>query len=150
MLFRSALAGRRDYIVGTYPTERAEEGRFRWTRRRATFTLVAPQPHLVIRYHVGHPDVDARPVKIRITTPCQTLVDEFRHDTDTVTRAFELPDGQAMVRFDVEVSRTWSPADSGQPDRRSLGAAIQADFVAESGVVSSISGWVPLTPCSPV
>ena len=123
---------------------------FRWTRRHATFTLVAPQPHLVIRYHVGHPDVDTRPVKVRITTPCQTLVDEFRHDTGTVTRAFELPAGQPMVRFDVEVSRTWSPADAGESDHRSLGAAIQADFVGEPGVVSSISGWVPLTPCRPV
>src|SRR5262249_37723054 len=51
----------RDYIVGTYPSEPLPQGQFRWTRRRATFALGAQTTHLMIRYHVEHPDVTTQP-----------------------------------------------------------------------------------------
>ena len=146
-LARAELTNR-DYIVGTYPGERTPEGAFRWTRRRATFALGVPSRHLIIRFHVEHPDAATRPVKVRITTPCQTLVDQFMTGGDA--RAYELPEGQTRVVFDTEVSRVWRPSDYGQTDDRELGVAVETDFVGTPTVVSSQQRWIPLRQCGPV
>jgi hypothetical protein len=102
----------RDYIVGTYPSEPLPQGQFRWTRKRATFALGAQTTHLMIRYHVEHPDVAAHPVRLRITTPCQTIVDRLFTDMSVDGQALELAEGQTRVVFDTEVSRTWRPQTS--------------------------------------
>ena len=138
----------RDYVTGTYPGERLPQGSFRWTKRRATFALAVPSRYLVIRFHVDHPDVETHPVKLRIATSCQTLVDEFRRDATTGARAFELSAGQRRVVFETEVSRTWRPSDAGNADNRDLGVAIEADFVGTPTVVSSQERWIPLKPCA--
>jgi hypothetical protein len=104
----------------------------------------------VLRFHVEHPDIATHPVKVRITTACQTLVDEFLTDTDVNGRAYELPAGQSRIAFDTEVSRTWRPADVGKPDRRDLGLAVEVDFVGTETVVSSQERWIPLQACGPV
>ncbi|HEY6223589.1 MAG TPA: O-antigen ligase family protein, partial [Gemmatimonadales bacterium] len=140
----------RDYIIGTYPGEPLETGYFRWTRKRATFALAAPSRFLVLRYHVEHPDIGTHPVKVRITTACQTLVDEFLTEPSLDARNYELPDGQSRVVFETEVSRTWRPADFGKSDRRELGLAVQADFVGTRDVVTSQGRWIPLQRCPPV
>ncbi len=145
-LARAELTNR-DYVIGTYPAERLPQGQFRWTRQRATFALAVPSRYLVIRYHVEHPDVGTHPVKLRITTPCQTLVDEFRTDSGIDERAFELPDDQRRVVFETNVSRTWRPSTSGLADARELGAAIEADFVGTPSVVASRERWIPLKSC---
>ena len=75
-----------------------------------------------------HPDIGTHPVKVRITTDCQTLVDQFLTDDSTDARAFEIPPGQSRVVFDTEVSRTWRPSDSGNADTRELGLAVEADL----------------------
>ena len=137
----------RDYIIGTYPSERLPQGQFRWTRKHATFALAARSPYLVIRYHVEHPDLATHPVKLRITTPCQSLVDQFMTDAEVDGRAFALPPHMDRVVFDTDVSRTWSPADRGQRDTRELGAAVEADFVGTPGVVASQDRWIPLKSC---
>ena len=137
----------RDYIVGTYPSEALPQGQFRWTRRRATFALGAQTTHLMIRYHVEHPDVATHPVRLRITTPCQTIVDRLFTDMSVDGQALELPEGQTRVVFDAEVSRTWRPTDFGKPDQRDLGAAVEADFIATPTVVSSLERWIPLKRC---
>ena len=137
----------RDYIVGTYPSEPLPQGQFRWTRKRATFALGAQTTHLMIRYHVEHPDVGTLPVRLRITTPCQTIVDRFFTDMSVDGQALELSEGQSRVVFDTEVSRTWRPIDFGKPDQRELGAAVEADFIATPTVVSSLERWIPLKPC---
>jgi hypothetical protein len=137
----------REYVTGTYPAEQLPEGQFRWTKRHATFALAAPSRYLVIRFHIQHPDADTRPVKLRIATPCQTLVDELRSDSDVDARAVELPEGQQRVVFETDVSRTWNPSDTGQSDTRDLGAAIEADFVGAPSVIASQERWIPLKPC---
>jgi hypothetical protein len=137
----------RDYITGTYPSEPLPQGQFRWTRRRATFALAAQSTHLMIRYHVEHPDVGSHPVRMRIATPCQTIVDRVFTDMSVDGQALVLPEGQARVMFETEVSRTWRPTDFGKPDRRELGAAVEADFVETPTVVSSLERWIPLKPC---
>jgi hypothetical protein len=139
----------RDYITGTYPSEPLPQGQFRWTRRHATFALAAQSTHLMIRYHVEHPDVATHPVRLRIGTPCQTIVDRMFTDMSVDGQALELPAGQTRVVFDTEVSRTWRPTDFGKPDRRELGAAVEADFVETPTVVSSLERWIPLKPCPP-
>jgi hypothetical protein len=144
-----AAATNRDYITGTYPSERTPQGMFRWTKKHSTWALAVPTRHFVIRYHVQHPDAGTHPVKLRITTPCQTLVDEFRKDDSVDGRSFELPEGQQRVTFDTDVSRTWRPSATGGTDTRELGAAIEADFVASSGVVASEDAWIPLKRCEP-
>jgi O-antigen ligase len=138
----------RDYIIGTYPGEPLPQGSFRWTRKRATFALAARSQYLVIRFHALHPDIGTHPVKVRITTDCQTLVDQFLTDDSTDARAFEIPPGQPRVVFDTEVSRTWRPSDSGKTDTRELGLAVEADFVGTPTVVSSQERWIPLKPCA--
>jgi hypothetical protein len=137
----------RDYITGTYPAEQLPQGQFRWTRERATFALAARTTHLVLRYHVEHPDVGTRPVRLRITTPCQTIVDRLFMDGSVDGQALELSEGQNRVVFDAEVSRTWRPSDFGKPDQRELGAAVEADFVGTPTVLSSFERWIPLKPC---
>ena len=134
-------------MTGTYPSEPLPQGQFRWTRRRATFALAAQSTHLMIRYHVEHPDVAANPVRMRIATPCQTIVDRMFTDMSVDGQALELPEGQARVMFETEVSRTWRPTDFGKPDRRDLGAAVEADFVETPTVVSSLERWIRLKPC---
>jgi hypothetical protein len=94
--------------------------------------------------------VATHPVKVRISTPCQTLVDEFLTDTSVDGRNFELPAGESRVVFDTEVSRTWRPADEGKADTRELGLAVQADFVGTPDVVASQGSWIPLKAYSPV
>jgi hypothetical protein len=137
----------RDYIIGTYPAEQLPQGQFRWTRKRATFALAAQSTHLVLRYHVEHPDVAAHPVRFRISTPCQTIVDRLFMDGSVDGQALELPEGQNRMVFDTEVSHTWRPADFGKPDQRELGAAVEADFVGTPTVVSSLGQWIPLKAC---
>ena len=137
----------RDYITGTYPSEPLPQGQFRWTRRRATFALAAQSRHFMIRYHVEHPDVASHPVRLRIATPCQTIVDRVFTDMFVDGQALELPEGQSRMVFDTEVSRTWRPTDFGKPDRRELGAAVEADFVETPTVVSSLERWIPLKTC---
>jgi hypothetical protein len=137
----------RDYIIGTYPSEPLPQGQFRWTRRRATFALAAQSTHLIIRYHVEHPDVATHPVRLSIATPCQTIVDRVFTDMSVDGQALVLPEGQSRVVFDTEVSRTWRPADFGKPDQRELGAAVEADFVETPTVVSSLERWIPLKIC---
>jgi hypothetical protein len=142
-----AATTNREYVTGAYAAERLPQGQFRWTKKDATFALAAPSRYLVIRYHIEHPDADTHPVKVRITTPCQTLADEFRSDSTIEARAFVLPEGQQRIVFQTNVSRTWRPSDTGQSDARDLGAAIEADFVGTPGVVASQEHWVPLEPC---
>jgi hypothetical protein len=148
-LVRAARTNR-DYITGTYPSERLPQGQFRWTQRHASFALAARSRHLVIRYHVAHPDVDTHPVQLRITTACQTLVDELRTDSAINAGAFELPEGEDRVVFETDVSRTWKPSDTGESDTRTLGAAIEADFIGTPDVVTSQDRWIPLKRCGPV
>ena len=89
-------------------------------------------------------------MKLRITTACQTLVDEFRTDSAINAQAFELPEGEDRVIFETDVSRTWKPSDTGESDTRALGAAIEADFVGTPDVVTSQDHWIPLKRCGPV
>jgi hypothetical protein len=145
-----AARAHRDYVTGTYPAEALPEGQFRWTARRATFVLEAPTRFLVIRYHVEHPDAGSRPVKLRIFTPCQTLADEFRTDSEVGVRAFELPDGQDRVEFETDVSRTWRPSSVGQADSRELGAAVEAAFVPARSVAGVPDTWVSLKSCGSI
>ena len=86
-------------------------------------------------------------MRLRITTPCETLVDQFRSDSAVNARAFELPEGQNRVVFDTDVSRTWQPSRFGEADTRELGVAIEADFVGTLSVVASQQRWIPLKPC---
>ena len=137
----------RDYIIGTYPGELLPQGSFRWTKKRAAFALAVPSRYLVIRFHVEHPDIGTHPVKVRIETDCQTLVDEFLTDHNVDARALEIPPGQTRIVFNTEVSRTWRPSDVGKADRRDLGVAVEADFVGTPDVVSSQERWIPLKPC---
>ncbi len=143
-----AEATDRDYVVGTYPGEPSEQGTFRWTRKQATFGLNAPSKYLVIRVHVEHPDADMRPVQVRLRTPCQTLFDGTLRDSTIQTRAVELPEGQHRIVFDSSVSRTWRPSDFGSDDHRTLGVAVETDFIATPAVVSSQDQWMMLKPCS--
>jgi hypothetical protein len=137
----------RDYIIGTYPGERLPQGSFRWTRRHATFALAVPSRYLVVRFHVAQPDIGTHPVKVRIMTACQTLVDEFVADASVYALAYEIPSGESRIVFDTDVSRTWRPSDFGQADTRELGLAVEADFVGTPTVVSSQERWIPLKAC---
>jgi O-antigen ligase/polysaccharide polymerase Wzy-like membrane protein len=138
----------RDYIIGTYPSEPLPQGQFRWTRKHATFALAVRSRHLMIRYHIEHPDVSTHPVRLLIATPCQTIVDGFLTDAFVDGQALELPEGQNRVVFETDVSRTWRPADFGKADRRELGLAVEADFLGTPDVVASLERSIPLKPCS--
>lgn len=118
---------------GFYQSEKAKEGmNFRWTREYGGLTVQIKKPVMRIPILASHPDIQRRPVKVRVY-----LVKEFFKKKKLLkeilltqsawqTYEFYLPDeaGQEVILL-FEVSRTWNPLKwLGTPDPRNLGVAI--------------------------
>ena len=101
---------------------------FRWTEARAEVTLAADTAWLVVRTWVAHPDAATEPVRLRLATPCQVVLDRELRDATPVDLALLLT-APRTVQLSVEVSRAWRPADFGGVDTRELGAGLSTDFV---------------------
>jgi hypothetical protein len=144
---RAQHAGR-DYVVGAYPPEPLPEGNeFRWTGREARFIWAAKTRYMAIRLWAHHPDIASKPVHVTVTSPCGVLFDEDLKSDASISLGMVLPDGQRTLEATVRVSRTWSPADAGEPDDRQLGVGILADFSTDPAFAKSQLRAVKLSGC---
>lgn len=121
----------RPYVIGAYPAEPFEEGGvFHWTTDEARFIWQAQRPTFMIRLWASHPDIEQRPVRVTMTTPCGRL---FERQVDThvpIALVVTLPPGVTTLDVTVGVSRTWRPAAAGLgSDTRALGIAVSADSI---------------------
>jgi O-antigen ligase len=118
---------------GLYQVETTEDGRkFQWMREYGGMTLKIEKPIIQIPLHVSHPDIEKRPVKVRIYLikeffKEQRLLDEITLN-NSIWRTYEylIPEevGNEVILL-VKVSRTWNPQKVlGTPDPRNLGVAV--------------------------
>jgi hypothetical protein len=113
--------------------EKTSDGReFRWTREYGGLSLKIEKPVLVVPLHASHPDIQKKPVQVRI----YLVKDLFKHKTFlkkiTLSRnewqdiVLSVPEdvGQEAILL-LKVSRTWNPLKTkGIPDPRNLGVAV--------------------------
>jgi hypothetical protein len=118
----------RPLVTGTYAPEVGPSGEFRWTREAAHFYWPATDRFILLRLGAQHPDMTQRPVQLTVSTPCSTVLDVAVTSPDLVTLGLEVPEGQPMVEWTVQVSRAFHPSDFGGEDRRKLGATVSMDF----------------------
>jgi hypothetical protein len=119
----------REYVAGAYQPERLPGGdAFRWTDDESRFVLPAATPWLVVRVWAAHPDIQAEPVEVTLSTPCGVLWDGVLRTEDPVTVGIVLPDGLRVVDTTVDVARTWHPSAYGSSDSRALGVGISTAF----------------------
>jgi hypothetical protein len=118
---------------GFYPAENTNAGKtFRWTREYGGSTMKVAKPVIGIPLLVSHPDVQQKPVKVRIYLfedffEHRQLLAEVTIDRSTwKTYEYEVPRevGKEVILL-VTVSRTWNPLKvMGAPDPRNLGVAV--------------------------
>ena len=143
-----AVRASREYVVGAYPAEVLPgSNEYHWTRQAATFEWPVRPGVLVLHVWASHPDIERRPVQVRISTPCGVIFDEALGSNGPVEMAFEVAPHDTAVEATVGVSRTWRPADviRATNDRRTLGAAVWQDWV-KPGDVARVQVR-PLPPC---
>jgi hypothetical protein len=124
----------RAYVAGAYQPEPQPDGpgEFRWTDDESRFVMPAESRWLVVRLWASHPDIQALPVEVRLSTPCGVLWNEPLRTVDPVTLGVVLPPALGSVDTTVDVSRTWQPSAFGSDDERRLGVGISMSFVGSS------------------
>jgi hypothetical protein len=123
----------REYIGGGYALELDEEGTpFNWTDDDTTLVLPRTQPWLVLRLWADHPDLAQEPVHVTLSAQCGAFFDTTLSGPDRVTVGVHVPEMYRAVDLHVAVSRTWSPAQHGGPDRRRLGVALVHGYAGEA------------------
>jgi len=118
---------------GFYQHEKTNDGKeFRWTRSYGGLTLKIEKPVIAIPLLASHPDIQKKPVKVKI----YLVKDFFKHKklldevtlTQSVWNTYEYDVAQEVgeeVILLFKVSRTWNPLKAfGTPDPRNLGIAI--------------------------
>lgn len=120
--------------AGMYAAERWQDdgspmaGRdYRWTSAQAQVLVPAPQPFLRMPVLVAHPDITTQPVTVTwfinglLATNTAYATPGWREELFFVPDT-PVPVGRAHLA--LRVNRTWTPADYGKDDTRSLGVAI--------------------------
>ena len=118
---------------GFYQHEKTNDGKeFRWTRSYGGLTLKIEKPVIAIPLLASHPDIQKKPVKVKI----YLVKDFFKHKklldevtlTQSVWKTYEYDVAQEVgeeVILLFKVSRTWNPLKAfGTPDPRNLGVAV--------------------------
>jgi len=118
---------------GFYQPEKTNDGKeFRWTRSYGGLTLKIEKPVIAIPLLASHPDIQKKPVKVKIYLvkdffKKKKLIDEITL-TRSVWNTYEYDVAQEVgeeVILLFKVSRTWNPLKAfGTPDPRNLGIAI--------------------------
>jgi len=145
-----ARRAHRDYVVGAYAPEPLPQANvFQWTRQDARFIWSARDRFMVVRFWAPHPDIASKPVHVRLTSRCGILFDEDLTSPESMSLGMALPEGQRTLEASLHVSRTWSPAEAGEADARTLGVGIVADFSNDPVVAASQQRTVKLAGCGP-
>jgi hypothetical protein len=118
---------------GFYQHEKTNDGKeFRWTRSYGGLTLKIEKPVIAIPLLASHPDIQKKPVKVKI----YLVKDFFKHKklldevtlTQSVWKTYEYDVAQEVgeeVILLLKVNRTWNPLKMfGTPDPRNLGVAV--------------------------
>jgi hypothetical protein len=101
----------------------------------------------MVRLWVQHPDAASSPVRVTLSTGCQTLADEEFHTSTPVSVGIELPEGAHTLEAAIQSSRTWQPAPEGRGDSRHLGAAVVAEFLGSQEAVRTQNRFVQAQNC---
>ena len=143
-----AKRAQREYVVGAYALEPfAGSTLFRWTSGEARFTWTGPTRWMMLRLWVQHPDAVSTPVRVTLSTACQTLVNEEFRSSAPVSVGIELPEGASTLAATLRSSRTWQPAPEGKGDSRQLGAAVVAEFLHTHEAVRTQERFVQAKIC---
>jgi hypothetical protein len=118
---------------GFYQHEKTDDGReFRWTREYGGLTVKIEKPVIEIPLLASHPDIQQKPVKVKIYLVKEffkhkKLLDEITLN-QSVWKTCEYDVSQELgeeIILLVKVNRTWNPLKIlGTPDPRNLGVAI--------------------------
>lgn len=112
---------------GWYQWERlGPEFRYRWTKKTASLKLDVEGPVITIPISAAHPDIEQRPVKLKLYLDGQ-LIDEIGlRDRNWQSFDYLIPDPKKKsVELRFKVNRTWNPLETiGSNDDRNLGVAV--------------------------
>jgi len=75
------------------------------------------------------------------------VADVSLRSPESITVGLELPPGQKMVHWTVNVSRTFRPANFGSEDMRELGAMVAAEFTGSGERFRQQQHPTVLKPC---
>jgi hypothetical protein len=115
-----------EYVSGFYDFERLPgQAPFRWTTRHAVDVFPIANRYLRLRYWVNPPDVERRPMGVKIWLQNRLVVDASLRSVTPVTEYVQAPAGEQRLMLEARVSRTWKPSDYGQADTRDIGVAFE-------------------------
>jgi hypothetical protein len=113
--------------------EKTNKGReFRWTRSYGGLTIKIEKPVIVIPLLASHPDIQKKPLKVKLYLVKDFFKSKRLLKEITLTRtewqdvALSVPEdvGREAILL-IKVSRTWNPLKTtGAPDARDLGVAV--------------------------
>ncbi len=127
---------------GFYDVEKTPSGKeFRWTKKNSGMTLSVEKPVISISVHASHPDIQQKPVKVKIFIikdffRKKELLDEVvLNDSTWNTYEYEVPAqiGEEVILL-FKVSRIWNPWKTTRAlDGRNLGVAVGKIQFKEKG-----------------
>jgi hypothetical protein len=116
-----------DYSLGFYLPESEGPEAFRWAKQRAVAVLPAPKYWMEVTVRVNHPDLERKPVDVKVWVDGTLMLRTRLRNRDPVTRYVAVPfDTQIMI--ETWVSRLHA-ADPNVNDRRERGLLVRWNFV---------------------
>lgn len=113
------------YTYGFHAPEPHEAGgEFRWAGRRGVAVIPVRGEQVELSAWIHHPDVEDRPVELKVWFDGDLVIDEVRENGDAVQTIVAPALGQEFMTIETRVGRTWSPTDYGEEDTRELGPGI--------------------------
>jgi hypothetical protein len=126
------------YEYGFYPAQPDAQGNERWTGRHAVAVVEAPKPWIVLTAAVNPmalvPGANrslatpVHPVDLRVWCDGVLAIDQRVTTSAAATAAVHVPEGEARVRLEVDVSDTFRPRMVGVADDREYGALVGWSF----------------------
>jgi hypothetical protein len=118
-----------------------DEQGVRWTAAKAVDVFHADRRWLKIAIGAVAPDAAARPVRVRIWYNKALLLQVDRRGTFPITKYIKMPASGTPIMIQIDVSRTWKPADFGLgSDRQERGVAVGTwEFLQEDPPKGSLT-----------
>ncbi len=118
-----------DYRYGMHdPDPHPDGGTFQWTEARGLVVVPLTDRWIEVSAWTHHPDIAERPVALQVSVDGTPLIESVRSTGEPVVSSVRIPENRVRVTIEVEVDRTWSPADQGEADTRDLGAGFRWRF----------------------
>lgn len=117
-----ALRSNWTYSRGFFGVEAGDYSR--WSAKYAVEVPHAPARWMRLGIGGGGPDVGSNPVRVVVRRNGDEILTHVLTDWDTHEWWIRVPQGPPRVMIEIEVDRTWSPADFGGTDTRELGVSV--------------------------